>query len=165
MNASEYLAQLPERGRVYIAGPMRGLPNLNKDAFYIAERNWRKAGWLVVNPAKLDSTADDMTFAGCMRRDIKKITVCHALAILPGIEKSEGGNIEEFISLVIGNRVFDANTFEEVDLVYERVYVRRSGDNNRFTWPKISGEEEGYTDLGGWKANPAGFLTPGQQMR
>jgi hypothetical protein len=162
MNASEYLAQLPERGRVYIAGPMRGLPNLNKDAFYIAERNWRKAGWLVVNPAKLDSTADDMTFAGCMRRDIKKITVCHALAILPGIEKSEGGNIEEFISLVIGNKVFDANTFEGVELVYERVYVRRSGDNNRSAGYKAGGSEERYTDFGGWQHDSTGHIVISQ---
>lgn len=158
MNASEYLAQLPERGRVYIAGPMRGLPNLNKDAFYIAERNWRKAGWLVVNPAKLDSTADDMTFAGCMRRDIKKITVCHALAILPGIEESEGGNIEEFISLVIGNKVFDANTFEGVELVYERVYVRRAEDNNRSAGDQTGSEGEGHFDNAGWLRLYAGHL-------
>lgn len=163
MNAAEYLAQLPERGRVYIAGPMRGLPNLNKDAFYIAERNWRKAGWLVVNPAKLDSTADDLSFAACMRRDIKKIMVCHALAILPGIEASEGGNIEEFVSLVVGNKVFDAGTFEEVELVYERVYVRRAGDNNGTTWIKTGGSKERYRDLGIWKDDIAGFIASGQR--
>lgn len=41
--------------KVYIAGPMTGLPNHNFEAFNAAAEAWRQAGWEVVNPAELDA--------------------------------------------------------------------------------------------------------------
>lgn len=38
--------------RVYIAGPMTGLPDFNFPAFHAAAAAWRAAGWEVFNPAE-----------------------------------------------------------------------------------------------------------------
>lgn len=38
--------------RVYIAGPMTGLPEYNFPAFHAAAKAWRDAGWEVLNPAE-----------------------------------------------------------------------------------------------------------------
>lgn len=111
MKAEDYLrllADLGIRGRVYIFGPMRGYPNLNKEEFYRVEKEWRKAGWLVVNPSKLDSTADDLTFQACMKRDFKKILQCHAIASLQGWNNSEGANWEYAVAKLVGIKAFNA---------------------------------------------------------
>ena len=42
------------RKRVYIAGPMRGIPELNFPEFYRIEKLWKDMGWDVVNPAQMD---------------------------------------------------------------------------------------------------------------
>ena len=55
--------------RIYIAGPMTGLPALNFPAFHAAASALRALGHQVVNPAEInaDTTADWRT---CMRADI-----------------------------------------------------------------------------------------------
>lgn len=111
LRANEYFQKLKEagiRGRVYIAGPMRGLPELNHPAFYEAERDWRARGWLVVNPARLDANGAEMTFEACMRRDIRKLMDCHAIALLPDHDKSEGAAWEKAAGVLVGNRLFES---------------------------------------------------------
>jgi hypothetical protein len=44
----------PQRPTLYIAGPMRGKPRLNWDAFFEAERRLQEAGYNTINPARLD---------------------------------------------------------------------------------------------------------------
>lgn len=41
----------------YIAGPMRGYPNQNIEAFYSAEQALKMLGWLCLNPARMDAEA------------------------------------------------------------------------------------------------------------
>lgn len=113
MQASEYFERLAAadiRGRVYIAGPMRGIDQLNHPAFYAAEKIWRRGGWLVVNPARLDGDTTDMTFEACMRRDIRKLMDCHAVAFLPGWERSQGANWEAAAGVLVGNHLFYADS-------------------------------------------------------
>lgn len=38
--------------RLYLAGPMTGLPDFNYPAFHAAAAAWRAAGWTVANPAE-----------------------------------------------------------------------------------------------------------------
>jgi hypothetical protein len=89
--------------KVYIAGPMRGYPEYNFPAFDAAARQWRKAGWDVVNPAELDRVAGVHEFtdplpAGflrdAMKRDLVAICECDAIALLPGWEQSSGVKVE-----------------------------------------------------------------------
>lgn len=79
--------------RVYVSGPMTGLPGLNFAAFHEAAAKLRAAGYDVVNPAELNP---DMTtpWAQCMRADIKALCDCDAVALLPGWEGSKGAHLE-----------------------------------------------------------------------
>lgn len=79
--------------RVYISGPMTGLPDLNFPAFREAARRLRSLGFEVVNPAELNP--DPTTpWAQCMRADIKALCDCDVIALLPGWEKSKGAHLE-----------------------------------------------------------------------
>lgn len=96
--------------RVYIAGPMRGIPSFNFPAFYAAEERLVALGWDVVNPARMDQTLDgfDPTKdpAGAesfyMRRDLPAVALGDAIAMLPGWERSSGATKE--IAVARGGR-------------------------------------------------------------
>ena len=90
--------------RIYVSGPMTGLPQLNFPAFHTAAAALRKLGHEVVNPAELNpdpSAAWDQ----CMRADIKALCDCDGLALLPGWEDSKGAHLEVHIAHRIGIKV------------------------------------------------------------
>lgn len=76
--------------RLYIAGPMTGLPDLNYPAFHKAENDLLAAGYRVENPAH--NTADD--WLGYMRLSLVQIARSDGLVILPGFQDSRGATIE-----------------------------------------------------------------------
>lgn len=88
-------------GRIYIAGPMTGLPDLNFPAFHAEARRLRAAGWLVENPAEInaDPTAG---WEACMRKDIGRLVLCDAICLLPGWSRSRGASIEHFVAVHLG---------------------------------------------------------------
>ena len=79
--------------RIYIAGPMTGLPDLNFPAFHAEAARLRALGFEVVNPAEInaDPTAG---WEACMFADLAALSTCDGLALLPGWEKSDGAQIE-----------------------------------------------------------------------
>lgn len=79
--------------RVYISGPMTGLPELNFPAFNAAAAALREAGFEVVNPAEINPDGRK-TWAQCMRADIRELCTCDALALLQGWEGSQGAHLE-----------------------------------------------------------------------
>lgn len=83
--------------KIYVAGPMTGLPDLNFPAFHEAARILRAAGHEVVNPAEInaDPTAG---WVDCMRADIRELVTCEAICLLPGWEKSRGAILESVIA-------------------------------------------------------------------
>lgn len=102
---------------VYIAGPMRGIPQYNFPAFFAAEKRWQEAGWDVVNPARMDREIDgrrrDWPVEHYMARDLPAlITQCDAIAMLPGWESSDGANKELAVARWTGKQVLDAETME-----------------------------------------------------
>ena len=52
------------RVRVYIAGPMTGYKNFNREAFHKAEEELKREGHTVLNPAVLSRRADTATLHG-----------------------------------------------------------------------------------------------------
>ena len=101
----------------YIAGPMRGYPQLNFPAFFQAEKQLTKLGWKVYNPARMDrehplkspayGPAECRQFA---QRDLNVVTrVLHAergdaLIMLPGWKKSMGARAENAAARWVGLR-------------------------------------------------------------
>jgi hypothetical protein len=76
--------------KVYIAGPMTNLPDLNLRAFFDAEAALLAAGYEVLNPARNDCAG----WLPCMRAALRQIAECDGLALLDGWEKSIGASIE-----------------------------------------------------------------------
>jgi len=87
--------------RIYIAGPMTNIPELNFPAFHAAAADLRKACHHVVNPAEInaDTTAQ---WVDCMRADIRELVDCTHIAMLPGWEKSRGATLEHHIAVALG---------------------------------------------------------------
>lgn len=85
--------RLPVCGRVYIAGPMTGLPEHNYPAFHRAAAKLRAAGWHVESPAE-PGQVDGWTWADYMRRGLQQMLTCDTIALLPHWHGSRGALIE-----------------------------------------------------------------------
>lgn len=98
--------------RLYLAGPMSGLPELNFPAFHAEAARLRSLGFDVVNPAEL---CDDIAgaWAQCMRRDLAALLTCEGIALLPGWERSRGATLEHHVAKALGMLVFDAHLIGE----------------------------------------------------
>ena len=101
--------------RVYIAGAMSGLPNLNFPAFHREAARLRAEGFDVVNPAEINGGADELVamtgmddlqlaahWRACMRNDIAQLVTCDAIVMLPGWERSRGATLEHHIAKALG---------------------------------------------------------------
>lgn len=113
--------------RIYISGPMRGYPNMNRDAFGAATDLFRTKGHAVVSPVevgdKLDKggavkglggtdylAADIVAIFGLSAPNGKggKLPHCDAICLLPGWEKSVGARCEAAIAVSLGFTFYDA---------------------------------------------------------
>ena len=113
---------------VYIAGPMRGYPRYNFDAFYDAEDKLKAAGYGVVNPARVDveigfnpdddNALDEEFIWEARSRDIHLIHY-HATHIymLPNWEKSHGATAEYYFARWAGVKLLEhlRGSFTEVE--------------------------------------------------
>lgn len=107
--------------RLYIAGPMRGYPKYNSDAFVSGAKLLRTAGYDVISPIELD-TQDGMDFTSTetveatvkrnsqglpdeeyyLERDFKVLRECQGIALLNGWEDSVGTKREIFFAIKHG---------------------------------------------------------------
>ena len=94
----ELIKDTAHKNLIYIAGPMRGYVNLNRDEFYTAERKLEVSGiYSVINPARLDDEEglsmedmyDKVFLRDAMKRDINAIFECDSIYMLNGWEGSE----------------------------------------------------------------------------
>jgi hypothetical protein len=103
--------------RVYVCGPMRGLPEFNFPAFFEAEAKLKAMGHEVVNPARLDRDEGfDETFEydedslrlllpGFIIRNVTELIGCDAVCLLDGWERSGGVKFELAVAAYMGLRV------------------------------------------------------------
>lgn len=91
--------------KVYISGPMTGLPGLNFDEFNRVERKLLEEGAEPVNPAKINP-AMDADWVDCIVADILAMRDCKAIIMLKGWEKSHGAKIEKEVAKKLGMQIF-----------------------------------------------------------
>lgn len=91
---------------VYIAGPMRGQPDLGRPAFFEAELRLRERGWKVLNPARLP---DDLPQECYMPICLAMLDQADTIALLPGYENSAGAQIEIAYGAQTGKSVLYMN--------------------------------------------------------
>lgn len=112
--------------KIYLAGPMRGIPHFNFPAFMAAAEKLRSEGHTVFNPAerdnekhgadisKLNVTGSEAeatkTYGFSLREalgaDLEWICAeAEAIALLPGWEKSKGANAEKATADALGLKI------------------------------------------------------------
>lgn len=109
--------------RLYIIGPMRGVPYYNFPAFDACAARLRADGHDVTSPADLDravgfdamklppdtdwnGTPDWFDLDACIRRDLDAVLACDAVVAMPGWELSTGAVAEACVAAWAGKRVF-----------------------------------------------------------
>lgn len=86
--------------RIYIAGPMTGLPDFNYPAFNAAAATLRAKGHEVMNPAENPVPACG-TWRGYMRMALAQLVQCECIVLLPGWSDSRGALIERWLAQVL----------------------------------------------------------------
>src|SRR5262245_34200306 len=87
---------------IYVAGPMTGLPDENKDSFMYAYNTLRREGFNPVLPPEMNRATDPMwstmtkgeKYKAVMPNDIAALAKCDAIFLLPGFENSNGTALE-----------------------------------------------------------------------
>lgn len=114
--------------KVYLAGPMSGIPYFNHPAFNAAAKELRDKGHEVFNPAELGNTTygDKAPASGnveeavagygfdykeCLKMDLAWIfDNAEAIALLPGWEKSKGVTAELALARALGLKLMLLST-------------------------------------------------------
>lgn len=103
-------------GRLYIAGPMRGYPNFNYEAFHAAAKLLREQSFEVVNPAENFNGDTTLPIETYMLDDFKLLLECDTVVLLEGWEKSEGASTEAVVAKMAGKAT--------INLEHETVHVK-----------------------------------------
>lgn len=95
--------------KIYLSGPMSGIPNGNRPLFHSETRRLRNIGYYIVNPAENDDESATRSHADCLRTDIRQLLDCDMIAMLPGWQKSKGANIERAVAVALNMSICDAS--------------------------------------------------------
>lgn len=95
--------------RIYIAGPMSGLPAMNYPAFNTEAARLRALGFEVENPA--ENPKQD-SWEAYMRQALRQMLTCDTIALLPGWINSRGANLERNVAQKVGMTVVAAASIQ-----------------------------------------------------
>lgn len=103
--------------RVYLSGPMTGIPDFNFPAFNAEAARLRALGYEVANPAEMNDSATP--YNECLRNDLSALMTCDTVAMLDGWMNSNGAHLEMHIAHRVGMRIVMAREIgcESFDLV------------------------------------------------
>ena len=116
--------------KMYLSGPMTGLPEFNYPAFAEAATTLRDRGIEVVSPHEALGGHGDRTREEYMREDLKQMLECHAVCLLDGYEMSPGALIEIEVARQCGMVVLNYEDVLWITGFDQKIY--------RPAWPKTS---------------------------
>ena len=132
--------------KLYLAGPMRGIPQFNFPLFDSVAATLRGKGYTIISPAELDDSAtrdlamnspdgeageyfNGQTFGDFLSRDLKKVLdEAEGVALLPGWENSIGASIEAYAARRQGKPLYAVKMAKEGFMGLE--LIRRPGHDN-----------------------------------
>lgn len=113
-----------EVSKVYVSGPMSGIPDHNFPAFHEAAKHLRGNGYTVVSPAELDEEdvggipeaveVGGLEYIEYLKRDVEHVVHVDALVMLPGWQKSRGARFEAYIAAGLEKPVYSYVTGERI---------------------------------------------------
>lgn len=102
--------------RIYIAGPMTGLPDFNYPAFHAEAARLRALGFHVENPAE-NPAPPCGSWSGYMRLAVAQLVTCEAICLLPGWGASRGATIEHGLAVHLGLTVM----YQEPPTIFNQI--------------------------------------------
>ena len=98
--------------KLYLSGPMSGLPGFNYPAFHAEAERLRLLGYHVENPAD-NAPPPCGSWQGFMRLAVAQLITCDAVALLPGWSESRGALVERQLALTLGMPAVMADTIKK----------------------------------------------------
>lgn len=125
---------------VYIAGPITGIPNDNREAFYEAQKILELLGFAVINVFEIQKGQDmsKWTWINYILFDLPYLAQCDLVFFLKGWEKSYGAIIEMLVAFKLGKDI----AFEE-NPASDEMNLRLQFENQEAT-------DEDDFDIGDW---------------
>lgn len=130
--------------KIYLAGPMRGLPLFNFPAFFRAATTLRALGHEVANPAEHDMAngfdpsrdvddaynAKTFSLSAAFAWDFEQVSQAEAIVLLPGWRKSSGAQAELILAYNLGVDVYeyDNGVLDRIQIHGYRVEVVTDDD-------------------------------------
>lgn len=87
--------------KLYVAGPMTGLPDFNYPLFHRTAARLREEGFFVENPAE-HCLPPGTDWKGFLAHGISRLVHCDGVATLSGWERSKGARLEVDIAVRLG---------------------------------------------------------------
>lgn len=104
--------------RVYLAGPMRGIPESNYPLFKTVAQRLREDGHIVFSPVDWDTEnhgpggchSESFDLRKALAADLEWICLeAEAVALLPGWQNSKGATAERATAIALGLAVFEVD--------------------------------------------------------
>ena len=86
--------------RVYLCGPVTGMPNRNQDAFEEAAKKLEAAGYRVSVPTRI--VAPSTAHADAMKICMAELLRCGGVCTLEGVGQSSGAQVEMAVAAACG---------------------------------------------------------------
>lgn len=97
--------------KVYLCGPISGMPDNNKPLFDKYDKMLTEAGYDVVNPHTISPFCESKEWSCYMKDCIRELTSCKYLIRLPDWEKSPGAKVEIQLANTVNIVVCDIDWF------------------------------------------------------
>lgn len=96
---------------VYISGPMSGIQDMNRGAFYAAEDaiNQHFPCRAIINPAFLETYISGLTYKEMMVLAKASVRIATVLVMLPGWDDSPGASTEAELAAMLGKKILFAD--------------------------------------------------------
>lgn len=94
--------------KLYLAGPMSGLPDFNYPVFNRYAQRLRDVGHEVFNPAEAHDGETGLPLEKYFETDLPEVCRAEAVAVLPGWRESRGAQIEVDLARHLGKGIYDA---------------------------------------------------------
>ncbi len=101
--------------KVYISGPVSGMPNENREAFAMIERFFTRRAIRCVNPVRLATLAlpAGSSWVEYLKFDLYELIDCTAIVLLRGWWRSRGAILEAIVAWFLGYRFISIRVIEE----------------------------------------------------